>query len=102
MSQLLPTGKFRWLTRPEIDNLDLEATSDDANQGYMLEVDLKYPSQLHDDHSDYPLASERLTIKEEMLSPFQKQHFPKEQKKTSIKLTPNLYDKETMWYTIVT
>ena len=42
----------------------------------------------------YPLAPECLTIDESMLSPFQTERFPKHQKKPSIKLTPNLYDKE--------
>ena len=34
----------------------------------VLEVDLKYPSQLHDSHSDYPLAPEKLEISSDMLS----------------------------------
>ena len=52
-----------------------------------------YPSTIHEVHNDYPLAPERLTIDESMLSPFQ-QKFPSNQKKTSTKLAPNLYDKK--------
>ena len=96
MSQPLPTGNLRWLTREQIDNIDLTTIADDANQGYIFEVDLVYPSHLHDAHNDLPLAPEKLVIEEEMLSPFQKQHFPKEQIKTSIKLAPNLYDKKQL------
>ena len=48
---------------------------------------------MHRLHSDYPLVPERLTIDESMLSPLQ-QTFPSEQKKTSVKLTPNLQDKQ--------
>ena len=59
----------------------------------IFQVDLVYPSTIHEAHNDYPLAPERLTIDESMLSPFQ-QKFPSNQKKTSTKLAPNLYDKK--------
>ena len=38
--------------------------------GYILEVDLEYPSALHDLHNDYPLAPEKLEISQEMLSKY--------------------------------
>ena len=31
-------------------------------KGCVLEVDLEYPSHLHDDHNDYPLAPEKLNL----------------------------------------
>ena len=36
----------------------------------MLEVDLKYPSDLHDLHNDYPLAPEILKVIDGMLSSY--------------------------------
>ena len=36
--------------------------------GYFLEVDLKYPNELHKLHNDYPLAPEELAVSSEMLS----------------------------------
>ena len=92
MSCALPTGGFRWLTQEEIEELDLKSLDDDAD-GYILEVDLEVPHQLHDLHNSYPLAPESISIDESMLSPFQQQ-FPDRQKKTSTKLAPNLYDKK--------
>ena len=35
--------------------------------GYVLEVDLEYPDQLHLLHSDYPLAPEKLAVPYDML-----------------------------------
>ena len=94
MSQPLPTGKFRWLTREEIDCMDFTNLPHDAKRGYVLEVRLEYPEHLHDAHSDYPLAPEHLVIQPDMLSPFQTENFPEGQKKPTKKLSPNLYDKE--------
>ena len=36
--------------------------------GYFLEVDLKYPDELHQLHNDYPLALEKLAVYSDMLS----------------------------------
>ena len=36
----------------------------------MLQVDLKYPDELHDFHNDYPLAPEKLEISDDMLSKY--------------------------------
>ncbi|XP_060515913.1 uncharacterized protein LOC132695588 [Cylas formicarius] len=54
----LPTGGFQW-----IDNnafYSIINTSDDSDVGYLLEVDIEYPTILHDIHKDLPLCPERL------------------------------------------
>ena len=35
--------------------------------GHFLEVDLKYPDELHELHNDYPLAREKLAVSSDML-----------------------------------
>ena len=60
MSQSLPTGEFDWLTEQEIAELDITNVADDNEEGYILEVDLHYPAELHDLHNDYPLAPEKM------------------------------------------
>ena len=78
MSQHLPSRNFRWLTPEEIEHLDLSVIAGNTQLGYIFEIDLKYPHDLHERRSDYLLAPERLDIDEEMLSPFQKRYFPKD------------------------
>ena len=72
MSQALPTGEFEWVK----DCNELEKTiinhSPDSDKGYMLEVDLEYPYELHDTHNAYPLAPEKIKVKDEWLSEYQK------------------------------
>ena len=70
MSQPLPNGEFDWLTEQEIAALDITNVADDNEEGYILKVDLHYPTELHDLYNDYPLAPERMKISPEMLSPY--------------------------------
>ena len=95
MSQPLPTGEFAWLTENEIQRLNIEDIPDDNDDGYILEVDLSYPSELHDLHNDYPLAPEKFTVSPDMLSPYCHDLATDLRQKTSAvtKLVPNLQDK---------
>ena len=70
MSQALPEGNFAWLTDGEIANLDVTTIPDDGEEGYILEVDLEYPQELHELHNDYPLAPEKLKVSTDWLSPY--------------------------------
>ena len=65
-----PVGGFRWLDREEIEQLDILQMNDEQLEGYILEVDLIYPTHLHESHNSFPMAPEKLTITEEMLSPY--------------------------------
>ena len=70
MCQPLPVGNFRFLSPDEIADFDLMSIPSHGDTGYIVECDLKYPSELHDLHSDYPMAPEHLTISPDMLSDF--------------------------------
>ena len=58
MNQPLPYCDFNFLTKKEISEFCLNSMSENSSIGYILEVDLKYCSELHDKHNDYPLAQE--------------------------------------------
>ena len=60
MSQPLPVGEFEWIDGADMSNI--ETIKEDAEYGYMFEVDLDYPKELHDDHNDYPLAPQNVEI----------------------------------------
>ena len=55
MSQPLPTGGFKWA-----DEISELATRTD--KGYLLEVNVSYPKDLHDSHNDLPFMCERMEI----------------------------------------
>ena len=56
MSSYLPYGGFKWLKN--VDNFDVNPVREKSSIGYTLNIDLKYPDELHVLHSDYPLAPE--------------------------------------------
>ena len=70
MSQYLPYSGFKWLNQKEIGDFCLNSVSENSSIGYILEVDLEYPSELHDLHNNYPLAPEKLEISQNMLSKY--------------------------------
>ena len=66
MSQYSPYSEFKWLNKKEISKFCLNSISENSFVGYTLEADLEYPDELHDLHSDYPLAPEKLEITQNM------------------------------------
>ncbi|XP_069134582.1 uncharacterized protein [Argopecten irradians] len=105
MSQSLPTHDFFWLSDTDKDKLDVTAVPDDASEGYILEVNLEYSTDLHDIHNEYPLAPERITVGKDNLSNYSKtlwrdlgdcgnQHDCLDHYHSSEKLIPNLKNKE--------
>ena len=68
MSKPLPTHGFKWIGSSDLENW--------RNYPCILEVDLEYSERLHDSHSDYPLAPEKIKVNK------------------VDKLIPNLGDKE--------
>ena len=62
MSQSLPTGNFRWLSTTEVNRFDIFRIENDYKKGYVMEVDLEYPEELHDLHNDLPLTPESLEV----------------------------------------
>jgi len=72
MSQTLPEKEFDFLLDEQVKSFDVATISDDSPVGYILEVDLEYPEELHDLHNDYPLCPEKLVVSIEDLSPYTK------------------------------
>ncbi|VDI38859.1 Hypothetical predicted protein [Mytilus galloprovincialis] len=66
----LPTGEFKFLSEEERINFNVLDVGKCSDKGYVLEVDLDYPKELHDLHSDYPLAPETKSVSDDMLSPY--------------------------------
>ena len=87
-----PTSGFRFLQPDEIKTLaPVWELSNDAEDGYIYEVDLHYTQHLHNANDDYSLAPKLLEIGSDMYSPSQHAAFP--QTAPQRKLTPNVRDK---------
>ena len=84
MSQPLPIGEFKWVdienlkqeTRELKKTIDMMVRNSNRGVGYVLEVDVKYPRELHDLHNDPPFMCEKIRVN------------------GVEKLVPNLHDKK--------
>ena len=97
MSQALPTGGFQWVNDIESEGVEelknehstqagggeafsqlkileekIKKVKKDSSVGYILEVDLLYPEELHDLHDTFPCAPEHVNIEPHLLSSQQK------------------------------
>ncbi|KAF8795495.1 hypothetical protein HNY73_003339 [Argiope bruennichi] len=92
MSQNLPTHDFSW-THEDVDFMNIPENS---NVGYIFEVDLEYPHELHHAHNCYPLAPEKIAVSPSDYSLYTKEIAQKlnfNVSNPSEKLIPNLRNK---------
>ena len=71
MSKPLLKSNFKWKrmmpTEEEILN-----KKENGKTGWILEVDLEYPRELHEEHDSFPLAPEKKVVTKEWMSPYQR------------------------------
>lgn len=92
MSQYLPNRGFEWGDATQLDSKTILALNDETHDGFIFEVDLHYPSDLHELHNEYPLAPQRMTVTKDMLSSYAKSLLNRKFKGTP-KLITSLEDK---------
>ena len=68
MEQPLPLGDYVW--RSDLTLIDILSADPFGDIGYMVEIDLHYPSFLHSSHNDLPLAPQKLQINPDWLSSY--------------------------------
>ena len=75
----LPHSEFSWVADSELENFskseEILKLEDEADYGYIFEVDLEYPRELHASTADFPLAPESDFVEEDMFSPFMKNFY---------------------------
>ncbi len=58
------------MTQDELDMFSMTDVTEEDGPGYILEVDLAYPEELHLPHNSFPLAPESVEIDQHQLSPY--------------------------------
>ena len=61
MSQPLPAGGFKWV---DVNPNEVGDQASRTDKGYLLEIDVSYPRELHNSHNDLPFMCERMKINE--------------------------------------
>ena len=59
MSQPLPSGGFKWV---DVNPNEISELATRTDKGYLLEIDVSYPKELHNSHNDLPFMCERMEI----------------------------------------
>ena len=93
MSQKLPVDGFRWVKENDLSNFNekfVKSYNEKSDKGYFLEVDVKYPKNLHKQHNDLPFLPERKkkkieNVKKLVCTRKRKICYPHKSSKTSIK-----------------
>ena len=63
MSQKLLRNNFKWVEDTSIINEDfIKNYNENSYKGYILEVDVTYPKELHDLHNDLPFLPKKMKI----------------------------------------
>ena len=62
MSKKLPVNGFKWLDNDKINEEFIKNYNENDKKGYILEVYVKYPKELHDLLSDLPFLPEIIEI----------------------------------------
>ena len=63
MSQKLPKNNVKWVEdTSRINEEFIKNYNENSNKGYILEIDVKYPTKLHNLHSDLPFLPRRIEI----------------------------------------
>ena len=66
MCQKLPVDGFKWVGKNDLLKFNesfIKNYDENCDKGYILEVDVEYPKNLHKLHSDLPFLPERKKIK---------------------------------------
>ncbi|WAR04325.1 hypothetical protein MAR_019694 [Mya arenaria] len=91
MQELCKIEKLiKWVDKKDLSDFK------DLKDNCIIECDFEYPKEIHNLHSDYPLAPEKLVVKDEWLSPYcqnLKSNFNLTSDKTT-KLIATLFNKE--------
>ena len=61
MSQPVPPGGFKWIDPSQFTSDEISSLAS-GSKGYLLEVDVKYPKELHDLNNDLPFMCEKMKI----------------------------------------
>ena len=99
LKQPMPYSGFKWVPTESFNNVFKDILFERTAKGYILEVDIEFPRDFHDNLNDYPLAPEKRLIEFHHLSPYQ-QALIQEMKKqgakytNTVKLVPDLCRKK--------
>ena len=62
MVQKLPTHGLKWKEAEDFTPEKIDELVKKDKRGYLLEVDVEYPKELHENHNELPFLTERMNM----------------------------------------
>ena len=97
MSQKLPVSHFKWMEQQEIEELIIKLKNKqitgEEKEGYMLQIDIKYPIGSKEKFKSLPILTERKKILDEQLSDYTKKQYKDNKRLATEKLILDFTDK---------
>ena len=62
MVQNLPTDGFLWKDGEDFTPENIDELAKKIKRGYLLETDVNYPNELHENHNELPFLVEKMNI----------------------------------------
>lgn len=100
MSKEMPVGSYQLWTKEEVSSFSLNLHTEEGDTRYIICCSLKYPENLHCDHSELPLGYSRASNIQHDATHLQNHMHLLDETATTSRIDLSLHDKTDIWISL--